>query len=238
MKHFVGITAGIIASAFIISCDSNSSDEPVVMQTRNDSASYMFGYQLGGQFKRSNVQVSEDMLMAGYRDGLAEKKAAISDSAAIALSEALQRELSKSMEREAAKASEPIRKASEKFLAENKTKEGVVTTASGLQYKVIKMGTGKKPVSGSTVTVHYTGKLIDGKVFDSSVERGQPATFNTVQVIPGWQEAVLLMPVGSKFQLFLPASLAYGDRGAGNGLIPGGAALIFDVELLDVKDSK
>ena len=142
------------------------------------------------------------------------------------------------MEREAAKASEPIRKASEKFLAENKTKEGVVTTASGLQYKVIKMGTGKKPISGSTVTVHYTGKLIDGKVFDSSVERGQPATFNTVQVIPGWQEAVLLMPVGSKFQLFLPASLAYGDRGAGNGLIPGGAALIFDVELLDVKDSK
>lgn len=234
MKSTLSMAAAILVSAVMIGCDNNS-DEPVTMKTQGDSVSYMFGYQLGGQFAKTKIEVNQEMLMAGYRDGSQEKKALISDSAAMLLSESLQRQLAKTMEEEALKAAIPVRKASEKFLAENKKKEGVITTPSGLQYKVISMGTGKKPSAGSTVTVHYTGKLADGKVFDSSIDRGQPATFNTTQVIPGWQEAILLMPKGSKFQLYIPASLAYGDRGAGNGLIPGGAALIFDVELLDVK---
>lgn len=234
MNNTLRIAGALLFTTFVIGCESKN-EEPATMKTQSDSASYMFGYQLGGQFSKTKININVDMLMAGYQDAAKDKKPQISDSAAMVLSEALQRQLASSMEAEAAKAAEPIRKASEKFLAENKTKEGVITTPSGLQYKVIKMGTGKKPVSGSTVTVHYTGKLIDGKVFDSSVERKQPATFNTQQVIPGWQEAVLLMPKGSKFQLYIPANLAYGDRGAGNGLIPGGSALIFDVELLDVK---
>jgi FKBP-type peptidyl-prolyl cis-trans isomerase len=118
------------------------------------------------------------------------------------------------------------------FLEENKKRPGVVETASGLQYEVITEGTGSKPSSAnSRVTTHYTGMTIDGKIFDSSVHRGQPLTFGLNQVIRGWTEGLQLMPVGSKYKLFLPYELAYGERGAG-GAIPGGAALIFEVELL------
>lgn len=119
------------------------------------------------------------------------------------------------------------------FLAENAKREGVKVTASGLQYEVVTMGTGEKPKATDQVTVHYTGKLINGKVFDSSVQRGQPATFGLNQVIPGWTEGLQLMPVGSKFILYLPYNLAYGQRGAGND-IPPYAALVFEVELLDI----
>jgi FKBP-type peptidyl-prolyl cis-trans isomerase FklB len=121
----------------------------------------------------------------------------------------------------------------EAFLAANAKKDGVTTTASGLQYKVIKSGTGATPTASDQVKVDYTGTLIDGKVFDSSVQRGQPAVFPVGQVIPGWTEALQLMKVGDKWQLFIPAKLAYGDRGAG-GAIPPNSALIFEVELLDI----
>ena len=120
-----------------------------------------------------------------------------------------------------------------KFLNENKTKEGIKTTASGLQYKVITTGKGKTPVASNSVTVHYTGRLIDGTVFDSSVERGTPATFGVTGVISGWTEALQLMKEGDKWTLFLPSELAYGSSGAG-GVIPPHAALIFDVELIKV----
>lgn len=121
----------------------------------------------------------------------------------------------------------------EKFLAENKTKEGVQTTASGLQYEVITEGTGEIPTAESMVKVHYHGTMIDGTVFDSSVERGEPAQFGVSQVIAGWTEALQLMPVGSKWKLFIPEDLAYGSRGAGQA-IPPYAALIFEVELLEI----
>lgn len=233
MNISLGSIAAIMLSALIIGCNSTT-EGPVTMKTQSDSASYLFGYQLGGQFSKTKIELNTEMLMAGFNDAKADKKAQISDSGAMALSESLQRQLSKTMEEEAAKAAEPMRKKSAEYLAANKTKEGVITTASGLQYKVITMGSGKKPTSTSTVTVHYTGKLVDGKVFDSSIKRGQPAIFQANQVIPGWQEAIMLMPKGSKFELCIPANLAYGDRGAGD-VIPGGAALIFEVELLDVK---
>lgn len=122
----------------------------------------------------------------------------------------------------------------EKFLAVNKLKEGVTTTASGLQYSVLKLGNGKTPKATSSVTVHYTGKLINGKVFDSSVQRGQPATFGVSQVIRGWTEALQLMREGDKWLLYIPYNLAYGERGAG-GDIPPFATLIFEVELINVK---
>jgi len=122
----------------------------------------------------------------------------------------------------------------EEFLTENKAKDGVITTDSGVQYKIIEAGSGKRPNLKNSVKVHYTGKLIDGMVFDSSVERGEPATFGVSQVIAGWAEAIQLMPQGSKWQLYIPQDLGYGDRGVGSD-IPPFATLVFDVELLEVK---
>jgi len=129
---------------------------------------------------------------------------------------------------------EPNKKAGDAFLAANKTKEGVVTLPSGLQYKILKEGTGPKPTPADSVVCNYRGTLIDGKEFDSSYKRGQPATFPVGQVIKGWTEALQLMSVGSKWQLFVPENLAYGDRGAGPDIGPG-ATLIFEVELISIK---
>ena len=122
----------------------------------------------------------------------------------------------------------------EKFLQDNAAKEGVITLPSGLQYLILETGTGEKPSHTTMVTVHYEGTLVDGKIFDSSYKRGKPATFGVHQVIPGWTEALQLMPVGSKWRLFIPSSLGYGARGAG-GSIPPHATLIFDVELLSMR---
>lgn len=125
------------------------------------------------------------------------------------------------------------KKAGEEFLTINKNKEGVVTLPSGLQYTIVKKGEGKTPVATDTVKVHYEGRLIDGHVFDSSIQRGEPATFGVTQVIAGWVEALQLMPVGSKWTLYIPSNLAYGEAGAGNSIEPN-STLIFDVELLDI----
>src|SRR5207253_1751905 len=140
----------------------------------------------------------------------------------------------KDMQEKQEKQAQQNSSAGEKFLAENKSKEGVKTTASGLQYKVLKEGNGAQPKSSDTVTVNYRGTLVDGTEFDSSYKRGQPATFPITGVIKGWTEALQLMKVGSKFQLFVPANLAYGDRSPG-AQIPAGSTLIFEVELLDAK---
>lgn len=144
-----------------------------------------------------------------------------------------QENMMKKKEEEAKKLSEGNKAAGEKFLAENKTKEGVQTTASGLQYKIITAGNGVKPKATDTVKVHYTGKLLDGKVFDSSVQRGEPVEFPVSGVIPGWVEALQLMPQGSKWELYIPSDLAYKD--VAQGPIPPASTLIFEVELLEVK---
>jgi FKBP-type peptidyl-prolyl cis-trans isomerase FkpA len=146
-----------------------------------------------------------------------------------------QESMMKKKEEEAKKLSEGNKTAGEKFLAENKTKEGVQTTASGLQYKIITAGNGVKPKATDTVKVQYTGKLLDGKVFDSSVQRGggEPAQFQVSQVIPGWVEALQLMPQGSKWEIYIPSDLAYGP--AGMQTIPPASTLIFEVELLEVQ---
>lgn len=144
-----------------------------------------------------------------------------------------QENMMKKKEEEAKKLSEGNKAAGDKFLAENKTKEGVQTTASGLQYKIITAGNGVKPKATDTVKVHYTGKLLDGKVFDSSVQRGEPVEFPVSGVIPGWVEALQLMPQGSKWEVYIPSDLAYGPTG--NQAIPPASTLIFEVELLEVK---
>ncbi|GGY83010.1 peptidyl-prolyl cis-trans isomerase [Cellvibrio zantedeschiae] len=159
----------------------------------------------------------------------------ISQEDAVKIMEEFKTNMTKKKEEEAKKLAETNKAAGEKFLAENKTKEGVKTTESGLQYKVITEGTGVKPKQTDTVKVHYTGKLLDGTVFDSSVKRGEPVEFPVGGVIAGWVEALQLMPQGSKWEVYIPAGLAYGDQGQQQ--IPPASTLIFEVELLEVKSA-
>ena len=184
--------------------------------------------------KKQSVDVDPNILARGLKDALAGNKPLISDSEAQAALTQLQGTVQKNMEAKMQQLGVANKKEGELFLTANKTKEGIVTLPSGLQYKIMKEGTGAKPTPGDTVVCNYRGTLIDGTEFDSSYKRGQPASFPVGQVIKGWTEALQLMPVGSKWQLFVPAVLAYGDRGAGPDIGPN-ATLIFEVELLSIK---
>jgi FKBP-type peptidyl-prolyl cis-trans isomerase FklB len=190
-------------------------------------ASYGLGVLLASNVKKQGGDsLDVDAMKAGIEDVFLKKPLKIEEKEATLI---VQEYMQKAMERKSGKAKEE----SAAFLAANKTKERVIVTASGLQYKVITTGKGKAPGPSSSVTVHYTGKLVDGSVFDSSVERGEPATFTVNQVIAGWTEALQLMHEGDKWMLFIPYSLAYGERGAGPQ-IPGYSTLIFEVELIKV----
>lgn len=204
------------------------------LKDQKDKASYSIGYDIGTTFKKQNVELNTDALFAGMKEALAGKEAAMSKEERDKVLETFQKEL---MEKQVAASKEAAAKnlaEGEKFLAENKKKDGVKTTASGLQYKVVKEGNGPTPKDTDTVVTNYRGTLIDGTEFDSSYKRNEPASFPVNRVIKGWTEALQLMKVGSKYQLFIPASLAYGERGAGRDIGPN-ATLIFDVELLSIK---
>lgn len=199
-----------------------------------DTLSYALGLSMGNNFKASgieaiNVQDFADGVAAVY-DGLAPK---MSYDEAKTVIQKYFGELEAKQQEAAKKMAEVNRQAGEAFLAENGKRVEVKTTGSGLQYEVLQDGDGPVPTAADQVEVHYTGKLIDGTVFDSSVERGVPATFGVTQVIPGWVEALQLMKAGSKWRLFIPSQLAYGPQGAGNIIGPN-STLIFDVELLKV----
>ena len=210
------------------------------LKTELDSVSYAVGLNLGQQALRDSINLNGEALAAGLRDAKDTTKALMKteqiQQVMMSFQQKLMAKQQEKMQQQMADDSVGAlnnKAEGEKFLAENKTKEGVVTLPSGLQYKVIKEGTGAQPTATDSVVVHYTGKLIDGKVFDSSVERGEPATFTLNSVIPGWTEALTKMKVGSKWQLFIPAALAYGPTRSGD--IPGNSTLIFDVELIDIK---
>ncbi|NOT37433.1 MAG: FKBP-type peptidyl-prolyl cis-trans isomerase [Saprospiraceae bacterium] len=192
-----------------------------------DNFSYSVGVLIAKSLKDQGI---DNLNMDDFMKGLNEQ---LKGTANCTVEQATQA-YSKGMQEVAAKKNGPLKEAGEKFLAENKTKPGVVTTTSGLQYQVIKMGDGAKPGPTSKVKVHYHGTLPDGKVFDSSVERGEPISFPLNGVIPGWTEGVQLMPVGSKFKFFIPYNLAYGERGAGADIKPF-SALVFEVELLAIE---
>ena len=184
--------------------------------------------------KQNAVDVDPTIVLQGLKDGLTGGKALLSDDEVKAVLTALQAHLRQMADEKANQLGEANKKEGESFLAANKEKEGVVTLPDGLQYKILTPGTGPKPTTADTVVCNYKGTLINGTEFDSSYKRGEPASFAVGQVIHGWTEALQLMPVGSKWQLFIPAEMAYGTRGAGADIGPN-ATLIFEVELLSIQ---
>jgi len=210
---------------------------PVVLKTDKDKESYAMGMNLGLGLHRQGMTLDSALVARGMKDAMTGGKTALTEDEARAVIQKLQGDVRQKMEAKAKEEGAANRKEGEDFLTANKTKEGVVALPSGLQYKILTAGTGPKPATTDTVTCNYRGTLISGKEFDSSYKRGQPASFPVSGVIKGWTEALQLMPVGSKWQLFIPPDLAYGDRGAGQDIGPG-ETLIFEVELLSIGEAK
>ncbi len=208
---------------------------PLALKTQKDKFSYALGMKMGENLHKQSVPVDPAILSRGLKDALAGAKPLLTEDEAQAAIVAVQGEMRQKQQEKMQEASAANKKEGDAFLAANKAKDGVVTLPSGLQYKILKQGTGPKPTASDTVICNYRGTLITGTEFDSSYKRGQPATFPVSGVIKGWTEAVQLMPVGSKWQLFIPSDLAYGDRGAGADIGPG-ATLIFEVELISIED--
>ncbi len=201
-------------------------DKKPELKTTKDKASYALGINIGKSLKAQALDVDLTLLLKGLQDSMGGEPL---------LADTECREVIMAYQKEARSASiDKNKKEGETFLAENKAKPGIVTLPSGLQYKVITAGTGEKPKPTDKVKTHYRGTLISGKEFDSSYKRGEPATFGVTQVIKGWTEALQLMPVGSKWQLYIPSELAYGERGAGADIGPN-STLIFDIELISIE---
>jgi len=210
---------------------------PLTLKTDKEKQSYAMGMNLGLGLHRQGMTLDPTLLARGMKDAMAGGKTLLTEDEARAAIQQLQGDVKAKMEAKSKEDSAANRKEGEAFLAANKGKDGVVALPSGLQYKILTAGTGPKPTASDTVSCNYRGTLINGKEFDSSYKRGQPASFPVSGVIKGWTEALQLMPVGSKWQLFIPSDLAYGDRGAGNDIGPG-ETLIFEVELLSIADQK
>jgi FKBP-type peptidyl-prolyl cis-trans isomerase FklB len=208
---------------------------PLVLKTQKDKVSYAIGLNIGKSFRKDSVDVNSLIFARGVKDAITGAKPLLTDEELKTALTELQAELKKHQDDAARVAGETNQKAGETFLAENKTKDGVVALPSGLQYKIITAGTGPKPAETDSVVCNYRGTLLDGTEFDSSYKRGQPATFPVNSVIKGWTEALQLMPAGSKWQLFVPADLAYGARGAGGEIGPN-ATLVFEVELISIQE--
>ena len=210
------------------------SASPLALKTQKDKFSYSLGMKMGENLHKQSVPVDPAILARGLRDGLAGGKTLLTDEEAQAAINEVQNDVRKKQQEKMQEAGAANKKDGEAFLAVNKGKEGVVTLPSGLQYKILKEGTGPKPAATDTVVCNYRGTLVNGTEFDSSYKRGQPASFPVTGVIKGWTEALQLMPVGSKWQLFIPSDLAYGEPGR-SGIEPN-STLIFEVELLSIED--
>src|SRR6266480_2849794 len=224
MKRFI-----IIVSASLLVLPLFGQEKSPQLKDQKEKVSYSIGLQIGFNLSRQKVDINPDVLSAGIKDALAGKPQLNTDQIKEVMST-----FEKDMEQKQKQAGEKNKTEGAKFLEENKKKEGVKTTASGLEYKVLKEGNGPTPKATDTVTVNYRGTLINGTEFDSSYKRGQPATFPVNGVIKGWTEALQLMKVGSKYQLFIPSDLAYGERSVSPDLAAN-STLIFEVELMDAK---
>ena len=231
------VCIGLITLLSACNEKSATKEEAIKLDTQTNKASYSIGVQMGAQMLKIKDMLNEDAIIMGFRDSLAGKEPQLTAEDMQGTMQAFQKTMMEKQQAEQ-KAKIAANKAEgDKFLAENKTKEGVKTTESGLQYKVLKAGTGGSPKASDTVVTHYKGTLINGTEFDSSYKRNSPATFPVNGVIKGWTEALQLMKVGSKWQLFIPSELAYGERGAGKDIGPG-QTLLFEIELLEIKNPK
>jgi FKBP-type peptidyl-prolyl cis-trans isomerase len=243
MKRSVSLPLAICVSLLALAgCKESKAPAEGAASASGDAAfttdeqrmGYGLGASMGRQFRNDKLQVDAEALARGVREGYSTDKLAMSDDEIRASMQQLQKSHTERMQTEQNQLSEKNRAEGEAFLKQNGTKEGVVTTESGLQYKIVSAGTGPKPTKDDTVKVHYRGTLIDGTEFDSSYKRGEPVTFPVGGVIPGWVEALQLMPVGSKWELYIPSELAYGPGGAGGQIGPN-AVLQFEVELLSIE---
>jgi len=209
--------------------------KPLSLDTPKEKASYAIGLNIGRSMKKDEVEVDPEAVAKGIKDAISGAKPLLSDEETQSVLTALQNDVRKHQQETYNQALTKNKQEGDTFLATNKSKPGVVALPSGLQYKVIQNGDGPKPTASDTVVCNYKGTLIDGTEFDSSYKRGQPATFPVGQVIKGWTEALQLMPVGSKWELYIPSSLAYGERGTQGGPIGPNETLIFEVELLSIQ---
>lgn len=242
MKKFA--IAGIAAAVLLtVGCNEQAKEAPapeLALDSMDKKVSYILGFDIASRFKQDDMALDADALAAAVKDVAAGKESRLAaDEMQAVMTQFQEKQMAKQKESmeaarlESEKAGEANLAAGQAFLAENGAKDGVTTTESGLQYEVITEGSGAKPTTEDTVQVHYAGTLIDGTEFDSSIQRGEPATFKVTQVIPGWTEVLQLMPEGSKWKVSIPSDLAYGPGGTG-GVIGPNAALVFEVELLKV----
>jgi len=229
MKYAVYVLFGIM----LVAGPAAAADEATELKSETDKLSYALGLDLGAYFKSLGEDFNLSVIQKGIDDSYNGKKALMTTEEAAQVQQQFAARQQEKQVKQVMEMTAANQEAAKKFLDENKGKEGVKTTASGLQYKIVKEGKGDKPVTTDTVKVHYKGTLLDGTEFDSSYKRNQPAEFQVDQVIPGWTEAMQLMNVGSTYELFLSPELAYGDRGAPPVIEPG-SMLIFEVELLGV----
>lgn len=230
MKYF---PVTILSLGFLFTCTFCFAGEKLELKDQKDKESYSLGYQFGQTLKYQGLDINVEIYKAGIQDALGGKNPSLSQEEIQKTVSALQRRIVAARQKELKEKSEKNLAEGKAFLEENKKKEGVKTLPSGLQYKVLAEGSGKTPKAADNVTVNYKGTLINGAEFDSSYKRGKPTTFQVNKVIKGWTEALQLMKEGSKWQLFIPAELGYGDRGAGP--VPPNSTLIFEVELISVK---
>ncbi|MFA6301575.1 MAG: FKBP-type peptidyl-prolyl cis-trans isomerase [Legionella sp.] len=227
------VTAAVLGLAMtqVMAADTTTS-----LATDKDKLSYSIGADLGKNFKKQDIDVNPEALAKGMQDGMNGGQLILTEEQMKDVLNKFQKDLMAKRSAEFNKKSDDNKAKGEKFLVDNKGKQGVVALPSGLQYKIIEAGTGAKPSKSDTVTVEYTGHLIDGTVFDSTDKNGKPATFQVSQVIPGWTEALQLMPAGSTWEVYVPANLAYGPRSVGGPIGPN-ETLIFKIHLISVKKS-
>ena len=204
------------------------------LKTDMDKLSYSIGSDLGKNFKRQGIDVNAAIMAKGIQDGMTGGTLLLTEQQMKDVLNKFQKDLMAKRTAEFNKKADENKAKGEAFLSQNKSKPGVITLADGLQYKIVKSSTGEKPAKEDTVTVEYTGRLINGEVFDSTDKTGKPATFKLSQVIPGWTEALQLMPAGSTWEVYVPANLAYGSRSVGGPIGPN-EALIFNIHLISVK---
>jgi FKBP-type peptidyl-prolyl cis-trans isomerase len=230
----VALSAAIAVGAVILGCGQQAGAGPTKLSSQEDSASYVLGYKMGENLRQQSVPLKPELIFRGLSAGMSGGATVIPDSVMQSVMMNFQVKMAGVQRQKDSLAQIENQKAGDGFLADNKRKDGVIATRSGLQYKVLTEGSGPRPKATSQVTVHYKGTLLDGKQFDSSYDRGQPATFALNQVIPGWTEGVQLMNVGSKYQFWIPGNLAYGPQGS-PPTIPPNATLVFEVELISFK---